>query len=399
MNIIMVGHNLWVQGGSDKVMLDQIEMLEEREHVVAPFVALSDKNFDSRWSSYWPSGASFINPKIKDAVNFVYSKESKLQIRRLIEDFNPDLVHMHIYYGKITSSIISEVKKNNIPLIQTLHEYKTVCPVYNLRSNGNICTKCTGFKYYHGVLNKCNRNSMLRSALSVFESYVAKINGAIDDVDQFVTVSDFQRDTLISMGMAPGKLTTIYNPIDTDKFMANYKPGDYYLFYGRIESEKGISTLIDAFKALSHLNLLVIGEGSMLDYYKSFCLENKMFNITFSGYKFGTELFKIIADSKTVIIPSIWYETFGLTVAESMMLGKPVIISDIGAFPEVVGTSIGGLKFEAGSVEDLVEKILFIESCTNDLESMGIANREQIVANFSREVHYNKLIDLYKKYS
>ncbi|MEM7304945.1 MAG: glycosyltransferase family 4 protein, partial [Pseudomonadota bacterium] len=124
------------------------ELLESHGHTVIPFAAQNPKNFHHALSKYFPQGVDFDNPKLSDIARFLYSWPARKAIERLIHDQKIDLVHLNIYYGQLTSSILSPLKSRGIPIIQTLHEYKIVCPVYTLLSHDKLCLDCKGGKFW-----------------------------------------------------------------------------------------------------------------------------------------------------------------------------------------------------------------------------------------------------------
>lgn len=316
--------------------MNEIDSLRNRGHAVVPFCAKHLSNRDTKWSSYFPNSASFENPGVIDALRYIYSVNAKKSIRRLLNDFSPDVVHCHIYYGKLTSSILSEVKKRSIPLIQTLHEFKIVCPVYTRLSEGNICSECTGFKFYNVVKKNCNRGSKVRSLLSCIESYVSMYLGSISKFDCFIAVSDFLRHEVISMGVPAEKVKTIHNYIDAKTIVPMYKGGNYFLFLGRLEKYKGIWQLVEAFRQMPQVQLMIAGAGPEEVAMACYLQQKDIRNIEMLGFNSGRRLAEIIRGAFCVVVPSTWYETFGLTVAEAFAYGKPVIASRIGGIPEVV---------------------------------------------------------------
>jgi glycosyltransferase involved in cell wall biosynthesis len=397
MKILFVGQNFRIVGGSDRIFFDEMSLLQDFGHEVVPFCAKHPDNLKTEWASYFPEAPSFDNPRIMDAANYVYSRKAKHQIARILDDFAPDIVHCHIYYGKLTPSILSPIKRRGIPLVQTLHEYKTVCPVYTLQSNGTPCCDCSGFRFYNVIKNCCKRGSFIRSFLTCVEAYVSLICGSIYNFDHFIAVSNFLRQTVINMGVSENKITTIYNFTDASLFEPMYKPGDYFVFFGRLEKNKGVWPLIETFRRLPHLRLLIAGSGAEEGLMKLYLNNNGIRNIEMLGHKSRKGLSDIIRNSLCIIVPSTCNETFGLTITEAFAYGKPVIASKIGGIPEVISDGEDGILLEPGNVEDLVQAVASMSSNRSRCEIMGRAGRKNLIHKFSRESHYQKLMQVYAK--
>ena len=202
----------------------------------------------------------------------------------LLRDEKPDLAHLHIYYGKLTASILAPLKKAGIPIVQTLHEYKLICPVYTLISNGQICEACQGHRFYRALPRRCNRGSLARTALSVAESYVSRWAGALSDIDHFIAVSDFVRNKVIEHGVLPEKITKVYNFVDISGVIQNTEPGNYLLYFGRLEKIKGIFTLLDAIAPLKHVPLKLVGDGNAHAEIKAYIQEKELSHVEMLGF-------------------------------------------------------------------------------------------------------------------
>lgn len=398
MRVLLVGQNLWPRGGSDRVLLDQMRLLEAEGIKVAPFVAKSDLNNDNKWSDYFVEAADFENPGLTDVFKYIYNKNAREKFKLLLRDFKPDIIHLHIYYGKITSSILDIINDSGLPVVNTLHEYKTVCPAYTMRRNNKICYSCKGFNYFNCIRYNC-KGSFVRSFLSTFEAYISKANGSISNIDKFIAVSDFQRRVLEEMGLPSTKICRIYNPIitdDSDKMKAEAPIfGDYYLYYGRLEEEKGVDVAIKAMASLPNQSLFIVGDGSYQATLKNLAIELGLSNVFFKGYKTGKDLINLIKNCRAVIVPSNALETFGLTAAEAMALKKIVFVTNTGALAEVLGSDAEPFIFEKGDYSSLSDKLVQFESNLESYISTCNNNYQRVIDNFSEKAHVDGLLELY----
>lgn len=150
--IINAGQNYHIRGGSEQYQFALSQLLHHHGHQVIPFAAEHPQNQVTPWSKYFPRRVNFEQPTPKDLLEFVYSRSAALSMESLLCDRQIDLAHLHIYYGQLTTSILTPLKKAGIPIVQTLHEYKIVCPVYTLLSNGKICQACNGHAFWQATL-------------------------------------------------------------------------------------------------------------------------------------------------------------------------------------------------------------------------------------------------------
>ncbi len=397
LTIVNAGQNYHIRGGSERYQFALAQLLHHYGHQVIPFAAEHPKNEITPWSKYFPIRIDFEQPTPKDLLEFVYSRSAALSMESLLCDHQIDLAHLHIYYGQLTASILSPLKKADVPIVQTLHEYKIVCPVYTLLSDGNICQACNGHAFWQATLKRCNRGSLSRSILSTVESYVSKMLGSVSKIDHFIAVSYFQREKLIELGLPSDKVTTVHNFIDASDYQPSTALGEYFLYFGRLEQSKGLLTLIEAASLIKDTPLLIVGDGTARPKLEKLIQERELNHISLLGFKHTPELQKLIRHSICTITPSQWYETFGLTLIESFAHGRPVIASRIGGMTEIVTDGIDGYLVHPGDVEQLRERMLWMAEHLTQAREMGLAGRRRVETHFSSENHYQKLISVYQK--
>src|SRR5919202_139190 len=393
--ILNAGQNYQLRGGSERYQFILSELLQKNVHRVIPFAVASPKNQATQWSEYFPQGVNFEHPSFTDLIRFIYSRPAANAIKRLLKDTPIDIAHLHIYYGQLTASILAPLQQAGVPIVQTLHKYKIVCPVYTLVSNEEICQACKGHAFWHATLQRCNRGSLARSMLSQVDSYVSKALGSVRNIDHFITVSNFQREKVIELGLPSEKVTTIHNFIDTHTIKPNPEPGEYFLYFGRLERIKGLFTLIEAVSSLKEIPLLIAGEGEARPELEQLIEQKGLKHIHLLGFKRGNELHQLIRNSICTLAPSEWYETFGFTLIESFAHGRPAIASYIGGMSEIVSDTIDGFLVPTKNVEVLREKMLWMAAHRREAVEMGQAGRRKVETQFNPEIHYEKLINVY----
>jgi len=394
MNILQASQNYFIDGGSDSYFFSLSSLLAERGHNVIPFAPSSDKNLPSQWSRYFPNTYRNQSNKVLSALEYLYSASSRRSMLDLLGEQEIDVAHLHIYYGGLTSSILHPLKQANVPIIQTLHEYKLVCPVYTLENQGNFCNRCVTGSPLNGIIHKCKNGSTLASALRVTENLVSRALGDVRLVDRFISVSEFHRKKMIEGGVPANKLVTIHNFVDADQYLPSYADDAYALYFGRIEKIKGLGTLLQAFRHVP-MKLIIAGEGHALEYFKAMAADLHLNNVEFVGFKGGAELKNLISRARFCIVPSEWYENCPMSVLEAMAQGKAVVASRIGGIPELIRDGVDGYLFEPKSVEGLTESCLkLIEKAK--AQEMGACARQNVSLNFSKASHYAKVMDVYR---
>ncbi len=388
-------------GGAHVVYFNTAELLKKYGHEVF-FFALKDENaLPFEYGEYFPSTTNYRKlsffSKINAVKKFVYNKEAYKKLNDYVKIIKPDVAHIHLFMGGLTSSILDVLKENNIPIVHTVHDFRLICPAYLFLNGKNVvCEKCKGGKYFNCIINKCSENSLSQSAILTIDSYFRNITKKVQSkVDSFVFVSKFSRQKHFDFNFGENrKYDSLYNFMpNLNQIIANSKKGNYFVYYGRISREKGINTLIKAFQNIS-INLKIIGTGSLLTEYTN----KKYPNIEFVGYKTGVELTELVSNASFIIVPSQWYENNPMTIVEGYSYGKPVIGANIGGIPEIIEDGKTGYLFESGNSDNLVSMVSKAGSLSDkEYEKMSKNARQFAEDNFNPEIHYQKLLTIYKK--
>jgi len=407
MKILAVNKFHFPKGGADVYFLDLCKGLEERGYDVARFCMDHPKNTPSKWSQYFVSRVDYnqrgILNKLKGALRIFYSFEAKRKFRNLVDDFQPDIIHIHNIYHQISPSILDVAKKARIPVIMHLHDYKLVSPNYSLFHDGLIYERCLGKKYYRCILDKCFKNSYLKSVLVTLEMYLHHTLLQIyeKNVSMYIAPSDFMASMLKkTIPSIQERVCVVSNPVDSNYFIPAENPTrDYFLVYGRLVQEKGFDIVLRAYAQLSNKSkkLLVVGDGPERASLRELAQELEIESyVDFKGVIHGKELVEVIQNAFSVIVPSRWYEVFGLTNIEAMACGRPVIASRIGGIPDVVKDEGVGLLFEPENVQQLRDAMMFFVEDSEKVEVLGKEVRRYVESRFPRKRHIQRITDLYK---
>ncbi len=404
MKILQINSCHYRRGGADVVYLNTGKLLEDHGHEVGYFSQKSEKNLQAKTSDYFINETNYFGKslagKIISIPRFFYSSEAKNKISQLLKDMQPDIAHVHLYKADLTPSILPELKKQNIPVVITLHDYGMLCP-HNLMLDGkmNICNRCVTGSALNCIIHKCNRNNLILSSLSAFE-YL--FQNAIFPFEKYfnkiIAVSKFGQKLHKDSGKFKRKVDHLYNFYPyLEKTEPNRKKGNYFLYFGRLSGEKGVKTLLTAWLGKERNSTLkVVGTGELFDDLSQIAAFSK--SIEMIGFKSGDELNTLIREASFIIVPSEWYENNPLTVIEAYANGKPVIGSNIGGIPEIIDDGNTGYLFEMKSVNDLSEKIDHAESLS-EAEYAYLSDNARKFADmhFSPDTHYENLIELYNQ--
>lgn len=396
MKILMVNKYLYRKGGSESYMLDLAKKLSEKGHNVEFFGMKDEKNIVGS-ENLLVNNIDFNSKsfrKLAYPLKVIYSAEARKKIKQHIERFRPDVIHLNNYNYQITPSILYEIKKYKIRVVQTVHDTQMICPYHRLFDYRKleICEKCKGGKFYNCVLNKCIDNSLPKSVIGTIESYLYKTLGTYNKlIDKYICPSEFIQEKLIEYGFDKDKTIVINNFIKQKPDTHISKKEDYVLYFGRLSPEKGIDTLLKVVRQTPNIHYKFAGSGPMKNQLKRYK------NIECTGFVNGEKLNNIIRKANVTVLPSLCYENSPMTALESQMLGTPVIGTNIGGTKELVVHGKTGLLFNPNDTDKLKEYIVKI---MEDKELADNLARNCLVhaAKFDIDKYTNILFnEVYKK--
>lgn len=411
MRILHCNKFYYVRWGTDAYFFALNRLLEEGGHKVIPFAMRSEKNYPSEFEPFFVNNTKLpphrqwqafnFFPWIKDGTKGVYSFEAKSNIKRLIARTKPDLAHIQNIHHHISPSILPAIKKWSIPIVMTLNDYKLICPNYSLFDGTKICERCKGHKYYQAILSRCFKGSSFYGLLVCLETYIHKLLKIYEDnVDIFIVANLFLRNKMIEFGINAKKIRVLPYFINAEDYQPSFENQGYFIYIGRIEKTKGVETLIRAVeesKIAKDYELWIIGEGSERKNLQQDCVKKGIKNIKFLGFQLPEKIKAIMKYSIMTIVPSRWYEVFGMVILESFAMGKPVIASRIGGIPEVVTEGEDGLLFNPEDSEDLKEKIEYCLRHQDEVKAMGKEARKKIERFYSPPQHLEGLFNIYRE--
>lgn len=402
---IILAHKFYrMTGGTEKYFNDLTTMLKKHGHTPIPFSLNHPDNPYTPYNKYFLPDLNYretsLTYRIKNATRMIgrtlYSRESRQHIEKLIKEQEPDIAHIQSIEHHISPSILHSFQKYNIPVVQSINTYKLICASYRLYllDKQEICESCLYGKHYHALQKKCVKGSLAASFLAMTEMYLHNFMRIYHLVDRFIVSNEFMAQKMLDAGYEKHKIIKLLNPLNLEDYQPSYDSEDFILYFGRLDPEKGVSTLLSAMAQLRTLKLIVVGDGSQMQALQVQANNLNLHNVTFVGAKWGKDLEKYLTKAKLVVIPSLWYEPSPYVIYQSLAYGKPVIGSNIGGIPDLI-TENTGRTFEAGNVDELVQTLRQIAFEPTLLKQMGVAARQWAESHFDPNNYYQSLMKIY----
>jgi glycosyltransferase involved in cell wall biosynthesis len=383
---ILVVHNFYQQpGGEDQVFQSEARMLEKRGHEVLRFTE-DNARVDGMG-------------KVQLAIATLWNRDAYKRLHALVSEERPEIVHFHNTFPLLSPSCYHAARHAGAAVVQTLHNYRLLCPSATLLRDGAPCEDCVGLVVpWHGVQHACYRGSRTASAGVTAMLAMHNTIGTWDKaVDAYIALTDFSRSLFITGGLPSERIYVKPNFTEPDPGMG--PGGDYYLYAGRISPEKGLDVMIEAWRSNpSFPPLKIIGDGPQASRLQT--ESASLGNIEWLGRVPRQQVLSMMKQAKALVLPSIWYENFPVTIVEAYATGLPVIVSDAGTLPELVLDGTTGYVFQSRNSEDLARKIVTFETrcgaSFESLHSMREAARRQFENSYREDQNYLLLLAIYR---
>ncbi|MDX6534870.1 MAG: hypothetical protein QOF68_2614 [Gaiellales bacterium] len=397
--ILMINKFHYARGGAELYMLRLAALLEQHGSHVDYFAMHHPRNLPSETDRHFVSEVDFEDPpkgfrRLGMAGRTVYSLEARRKMRDLLAERPADLAHLHNIYHQLSPSILSSLRKRNVPVVMTVHDFKLVCPVYTLQSHGEICERCVGNGFSPAVKHRCNRGSLVGSLLVAGETWTHKKFGLYrNGIDIFITPSVFARDRLVKGGYPAERIRVIPNCVTAAVYEPQYEPGEKILYLGRLSREKGLDVLVRA-SALSGVPAQIAGEGPQRPELERLIAETGA-PVELLGFRQGNELAETVRAARAVVMPSRCHDNAPLAVIEAMAWGKPVAGSRVGGIPEIVRDGVDGLLVPYDDPVALGEAMTRLSGDDDLVANMGRSARARVEERFDAPAHYAAVVEAY----
>ncbi len=381
-------------------MLDLMQMQNEAGHEAIPFSMHYPKNLENNWDEFFVSGidteygSSGLFHALKQALRALWSREAKRKFESLIDVFEPDIIHVHNIYTHISPSILKVCERRGIPVVMTVHDYSLVSANYALWDFQNA--KPMNLNKL-GLLNTARtrfiKNSYLATiVLEIIQKWQRLLGQYKNRVNLFFANSEFTASILLNSDFAKDKIKVLY-PFTQIPKLVSYKDDRYVLYMGALEDYKGVHILIEAMKNFPQVALKIVGVGPFENKLRE--LSGGMDNVEFVGFASGKVRDELLANARVCVVPSIWYESFGLSAVEAMARMTPVIVSDIGGLSEIVEPGLNGELFKAGDYLDLSRKLKVLINDPAYARKLGENAYKRASQLCDPKDHLNKIMAIY----
>jgi glycosyltransferase involved in cell wall biosynthesis len=382
---VLVIHNRYQQAGGEDVMVQaETDMLRAAGHRVVQYIR--DNAEIANYSAL---------RKASLLLSASWNQKAYAEVRSLIDRHRIDIVHCHNLLALVSPAVFYAARSAGVPVVQTLHNFRLVCPAGTLFWHGAPCQKCADNAGL-GIRRGCYRDSRCQTAAVSLMTTAHRLCGTWRKaVDAYLAPSQFCRDYFIKAGLAPGKLHLKPNFLARDPGKRTGQ-GNYALFAGRLTPEKGVLEMIDAWIDITEVPLLIAGEGPLYGDACALIERSGSRHIKLLGHLDPAEVLAHLKQARFVIFPSRWYEPFGMVLLEAAACGVPVIASRIGAIPELVADHQTGLLFDPENFSELADQVRWAWNHPEAMDRMGSAARRMYEQKFTAEKNYQALIGIYR---
>jgi glycosyltransferase involved in cell wall biosynthesis len=385
---ILLAHNLYQIPGGEEVVLEQEKrLLETAGHNVITYCRSNHEI--ERFNAL---------ERLTLIGRTIWARDTEREFSRLLAQTNPDIVHVHNTFFMLSPSIYGACKAHGAPVVQTLHNFRLLCPSVTFFRDGKVCEECVDHGLWRSVYHGCYRDSRIATASVALMLGIHRLVGTWEkSVTCYIALTEFGRKKFIAGGLPAEKIAIKPNFVHPDPGERT-KQGEYGIFVGRLSREKGVATLLRAWVQLPRdYALHVVGDGPERESLEAQARQLGLSNVHFRGHLCRNETIAAIKSARFLIVPSGWYETFGMCIAEAFACGTPVICSHFGAMAELVLSGRTGLHFSPGHSDDLARQIAWAWSHPNQMNAMGREARAEYEAKYTPERNYPILMEIYRR--
>jgi glycosyltransferase involved in cell wall biosynthesis len=381
---IAVVHNRYLQpGGEDRVFEQERALLEQAGHRTISFER----------SNHEIEGAG----KLALIGKTIWASGSKREFADLLRREKPDLVHVHNTFFVVSPSIYSGCREAGVPVVQTLHNYRLLCPAAEFARNGEICEECVEHTVWRGVRYGCYHGSRPATAAMAVTLTVHRALGTWrEGIVRYIATSQFARAKFLAGGLPAGRIAVKPNFVSPDP-----GPGtddrSFALFVGRLARVKGLQTLLAAWAQLGgRIPLHIVGDGPERPQLEAEARRRNLSNVIFRGRLPNAETIAAMQSARFLVFPSEWYENFPVTIAEAFACGTPVLCSRLGSMQEIVADGWTGWHFNVGDPADLGQKAEYAWNHPEESRRMGEQARKEFEAKYTAATNYLQLMNIYE---
>lgn len=397
MRILLINKYNYRRGGAETVFLNTAQLLGSHGHEVALFTTDHPKNDASEWSQYFAH-----NDELRDSTTwqrvlrsprFFHNRDAARKLQRLIDDFKPEVAHLHNIFNGLSLDILPVLHRNHVPVVITMHDTRWVCMSTRFMHEPEVCRQCLHMAFIKGLWRNCQGEGRAIDIMCTMEKWHKNFLARPSHyIDQYIFLNNYYRELhgrfrrhFVDKGVILPNFIPIPEQWDT-----SHK--GYMLFFGRLSPEKGLMTLIRAAQQLPEIQFKIAGTGPLEERIRAM----KLPNVELLGFVTGDPLQRLIAQATFTVVPSEGLENNPMTVLESYSHGTPCIGSAIGGIPEIIRPGITGYLHEPGNLSELTACLRRAASLSPEqYELMSRSSRQYALSDFAPDPHYQRLTEIY----
>ena len=398
MKILHINKFLYRRGGAESYMFDVGGLQERHGHTVDFWGMEHPQNDPNTFADKLVSEVDFggdsagLADQVRMIGRMVWSTSAQRKLGEVLEAYRPDVIHAHNIYHQLSPSILRAATKANVPVVLTMHDYKLVCPNYQLLAGGEVCERCVNGGVHNALIQRCNKDSLGASVAVTLESGLHRATKAYSSVSTLIAPSKFMADTVGKSGRF-SNISHIPHFTELDRPQADPATSNRVFFAGRLSSEKGIGVLVDAVRMLSERNvdigLDIAGDGPEQERLQALAAD--LDNITFHGRLDKQGVNELFVSSAALVVPSTWHENQPMVILEAIAAGLPVVASDIGGISELVRDGETGALVPPGDATALANALESLLAAPESRTAMGKKARSLAQKDFGAAVHLDAL--------
>lgn len=386
---ILMAHNYYCYpGGEDEVFQRERDLLRSAGHEVLEFTRRNGEIM----------GGGILR-KVGLGLRTLWAWDIEQELRTILQRERPEIVHFHNTFPLVSPAAYYSCKEAGIPVVQSLHNARLMCPGGTFSREGKVCMDCLGKTVaWPGVLHSCYRNSSLETGAVTGMLTLHRLLGTWQErVDAYIVFTEFYRQKVIAGGLPPEKIFVKPHFLPEAPGV-KLQQRSSAVYVGRLSPEKGLRTLIEAWKLIGKcVPLRIVGDGPSRQATEAQKEQACLSNVRFEGWLPSEDLSLVMKDAAFLIFPSEWHEPFGLAIIEAFGCGVPVIASRLGAMTEIIENGKTGLHFTPGDAKDLASKVEWAWAHRKEMEAMGRAARAEYEAKYTAERNYKLLMEIYSQ--
>jgi glycosyltransferase involved in cell wall biosynthesis len=388
---VLLGHNYYrssAPSGEDAVFENERRLLEDAGAVVTAFIRRNDDLQERGPSS-----------RLRIGLETTWSRSAYRELSEMIRKERPDIAHFHNTFPQISPSAYAACQKLRVPVVQTLHNYRLICAGALLHRDGHPCEDCVEGGALLGLLpglrHRCYRGSLLATgALTLMLAANRALGSYSEGVDRYIALTKFAASRFKAGGLPADRFTVKPNFLP-DPPQVGAGQGGYAVYVGRLSAEKGVLTLLRAWRSMGRFPLKLLGNGPLAQEMRRIC-DDEGLNVEFLGFRPREDVKRVVADAAVQIVPSEWYEGFPMAVLEAFACGTPVVATQIGSLDEIVQEGVTGAKFPVGDAAGLAAAVWRLTADGNRLVTMRHAAREAFDRSYTAERNIEQLLAIYR---